>query len=83
MAIREQTLTIGSPFKVGFYAGLGFFFASALMSVLAALLITMGFGAIMVEALGSHTRTSTPAPVVEHATPDQPAALVIPARDTQ
>jgi hypothetical protein len=60
MASREQTLTIGSPFKTGFYAGVGFFFASALMSILAALLIgLLGFGAIFgLGGVLSHARSA-------------------------
>jgi hypothetical protein len=60
MGSREQSLTIGSPFKVGFYAGLGFFFASAVMSILAAFLIgLLGFGAIFgVGSALSHAQSA-------------------------
>jgi len=45
MASRGQSLVVASPFKTGFYAGLGFFFASILMSVIGVVFVVLlGFG---------------------------------------
>ena len=47
MASKNQPAPFASPFKFGFFAGLGFFFASALMSVLTFILIALlGLGTI-------------------------------------
>ena len=49
---KDQTLVVGSPFKFGFYAGLGFFVASLLMSVVTFVLIgVLGIGTL--GALGT------------------------------
>jgi hypothetical protein len=61
MSSRDQTLTIGSPFRFGFYAGIGFFFASALMSTLTFLLVTLiGLGSIIGFLTSAH-QSPTPA----------------------
>ncbi len=45
----------GSPFKFGFFAGIGFFFASLLMSILSFVFIALlGLGTIGTLLSGSH-----------------------------
>lgn len=52
---KDQTVVFGSPFKFGFYAGLGFFFASLLMSILSFVFIALlGLGTIGALLSGSH-----------------------------
>jgi hypothetical protein len=44
---KDQTLVVGSPFKFGFFAGLGFCFASLLMSTVSIVIIgILGFGTL-------------------------------------
>jgi hypothetical protein len=44
---KDQTVVFGSPFKFGFFAGLGFFVASTLMTVVTFVLIgVLGFGTL-------------------------------------
>jgi len=58
---EQQTLTIASPFKFGFYAGIGFFVASAFMSCLGVLfVILIGFGSVI--GFGSLNRWNNRAP---------------------
>jgi UPF0716 family protein affecting phage T7 exclusion len=63
MASREPALVIGSPFKTGFYAGLGFFFASIMMSVFGFLLLAiLGFSTVAGLLLhAANGANSTPA----------------------
>jgi hypothetical protein len=52
---KDQTVVFGSPFKFGFFAGLGFFFASLLMSILSFVVIALlGLGTIGSLISGSH-----------------------------
>jgi hypothetical protein len=45
---KDQTLIVGSPFKFGFFAGMGFFVASLLMSVITFVLIgVVGIGTLL------------------------------------
>jgi hypothetical protein len=47
MAAREQSLVIASPFKTGFFVGLGFFFASIFLSLLGFIIVALlGLGTI-------------------------------------
>jgi hypothetical protein len=64
MASREQPLIIGSPFKTGFYAGPGFFFASILMTVLTVLsVVVMGFGTALSLGTAAHFMQNSSNPV--------------------
>ena len=68
-----QTLTIGSPFKFGFYAGIGFFFASALMTCISAILfMTIGLGTIIGFFTAAHQ--SQPIAPVQSSVYSQSAA---------
>jgi len=81
---------LASPFKFGFFAGLGFFFASALMSVLSVVFVAaIGLGTIGTMLAGSAASsrsapadpaaTDAAAPAVVDATP---AAAVVAPRPT-
>jgi hypothetical protein len=64
---KDQTLTLGSPFKFGFFAGLGFFFASILASIVT-IAVVVAFGVGTVGALlsaGSKKSDPAPTPVVQ------------------
>ena len=60
MAAKNQTPVFPSAFKFGFFAGLGFFFASFLMSGIGFILIAV-FGLGMTGAVGAllHSSGST------------------------
>jgi hypothetical protein len=58
---KDQTVVFGSPFKFGFFAGLGFFFASVLMSVISFVVIALlGLGTIGALISGAHTVQNAP-----------------------
>jgi hypothetical protein len=72
---KDQTLTLGSPFKFGFFAGLGFFFASILVTTLSAVVVVvLGIGTVG-ALLSAGAKKSEPAetPAVQA----RPAAAVI------
>jgi hypothetical protein len=58
---KDQTVVFGSPFKFGFFAGMGFFFASLLMSGLGLLLVVLlGLGTIGAIIGGSRAAQDHP-----------------------
>jgi hypothetical protein len=86
---QAESNVLASPFKFGFFAGLGFFFASALMSVLSVVFVAViGIGTIGSLLVGSVTsqrwkQTDTTATQVQPATDDAtPAAAVLTPRPT-
>jgi hypothetical protein len=66
-------MVLASPFKFGFFAGLGFFFASALMSVLSVVFVAaVGLGTLGSLIVGSAAAT--------RATPSEaPASEALPS----
>jgi hypothetical protein len=81
MAAKEQTLVVASPFKFGFFAGLGFFVASALMSVLTFVFIAvLGIGSIA-ATIGAMLANQHPPQSSVHAT--QPPKSIAAARDSE
>jgi hypothetical protein len=58
MATKDHPAIFASPFKFGFYAGVGFFVASALMSVLTIVLVAIlglgTMGALLRNAENTH-----------------------------
>jgi hypothetical protein len=73
MAAKGQTVIFVSPFKFGFFAGLGFFVASVVMSVLSCVLIALlGLGSLaaMIGVLGGGSHQT------QHG-PDRPVTPAI------
>ncbi|MDP9175910.1 MAG: hypothetical protein M3O30_18895 [Planctomycetota bacterium] len=70
MAKGEQSLVIGSPFKTGFYAGLGFFFASILISAIGMVFVVLlGFGtaaSFLIHSNSSPKASSSAQPAAYH-----------------
>jgi len=76
---KDQTVVFGSPFKFGFFAGLGFFFASVLMSVVSFVVIALlGLGTIGAIIGGAHAAQNSPP---THMTPAMAASDNRPASE--
>lgn len=83
-AQQPDSLVLASPFKFGFFAGLGFFFASALMSVMTVVLFGMvGIGTVLAAIAGtSHvqsTQQQTAAPDAQPASAELTPSVQSPA----